>query len=61
HDVAIRDFVLVNTGFLLYISGKATSMKEGADMARETLESGKVKQLLESFAQSTQQLKTALN
>ncbi|KAJ2553383.1 anthranilate phosphoribosyltransferase [Coemansia sp. RSA 1878] len=60
-DVAIRDFVLVNTGFLLYVGGKAASMKEGADMARETLESGKAKALLEGFAQATQALRAQEN
>ncbi|KAJ1741093.1 anthranilate phosphoribosyltransferase [Coemansia sp. RSA 989] len=55
-DYAIRDFVLVNTGFLLYVSGKAQTMKEGADIARRTLESGNVKRMLDEFAQSTQRL-----
>ncbi|KAJ2448198.1 anthranilate phosphoribosyltransferase, partial [Coemansia sp. RSA 2336] len=55
-DYAIRDFVLVNTGFLLYISGQAQTMKEGADIARKTLESGRAMQLLDGFAQSTQKL-----
>ncbi|KAJ2511771.1 anthranilate phosphoribosyltransferase [Coemansia sp. RSA 2049] len=56
-DEAIRDFVLVNTGFLLYISGMALSMKEGATIARETLESGKTKTLLYDFAKATQELR----
>ncbi|PIA15005.1 anthranilate phosphoribosyltransferase [Coemansia reversa NRRL 1564] len=56
-DVAIRDFVLVNTGFLLYISGFVQSMKQGAEVARQTLESGKVKNLLEGFAKATQELR----
>ncbi|KAJ1990698.1 anthranilate phosphoribosyltransferase [Coemansia umbellata] len=56
-DEPIRDFVLINTGFLLYISGLAASMKEGADIARKTLESGKVQDLLEKFAKATQTLR----
>ncbi|KAJ2722456.1 anthranilate phosphoribosyltransferase [Coemansia sp. Benny D115] len=56
-DVPIRDFVLINTGFLLYVAGVASSMKEGAQIARHTLESGKVKNLLENFAKATQDLK----
>ncbi|KAJ2843357.1 anthranilate phosphoribosyltransferase [Coemansia brasiliensis] len=55
-DQAIRDFVLVNTGFLLFVSGMAQSMKEGADIARKTLESGNVKRMFDEFAQSTQKL-----
>ncbi|KAJ2211914.1 anthranilate phosphoribosyltransferase [Coemansia sp. RSA 487] len=56
-DESIRDFVLVNTGFLLYISGMASSMKEGAAIARNTLESGKVYTLLKNFAKATQELR----
>ncbi|KAJ2798166.1 anthranilate phosphoribosyltransferase [Coemansia guatemalensis] len=56
-DVAIRDFVLVNTGFLLYVSGFAQSMKQGAEIAQQTLETGKVKSLLEGFSKATQELR----
>ncbi|KAJ2697770.1 anthranilate phosphoribosyltransferase [Coemansia sp. IMI 209128] len=56
-DIAVRDFVLINTGFLLYVAGIASSMEEGASIARETLESGKVKALLENFGRSTQGLR----
>ncbi|KAJ2489172.1 anthranilate phosphoribosyltransferase [Coemansia sp. RSA 2050] len=52
-DIAVRDFVLINTGFLLYVAGTASSMEEGASIARQTLESGKVKMLLENFAKAT--------
>ncbi|KAJ1944637.1 anthranilate phosphoribosyltransferase, partial [Kickxella alabastrina] len=41
-DIPIRDFVLVNNGFLLYVAGVAASMK-GAAIARQTLEPGKTK------------------
>ncbi|KAJ1803181.1 anthranilate phosphoribosyltransferase [Coemansia sp. RSA 2599] len=56
-DVPIRDFVLVNTGFLLFVAGVAESMKEGAALARIALESGKAHALLKDFAQTTQTLK----
>ncbi|KAJ2547137.1 anthranilate phosphoribosyltransferase [Coemansia sp. RSA 1933] len=56
-DEAVRDFVLINTGFLLYVSGMAASMKEGAAIARDTLESGKVYTLLNDFARATQELR----
>ncbi|KAJ1801224.1 anthranilate phosphoribosyltransferase [Coemansia sp. RSA 2399] len=56
-DEAVRDFVLINTGFLLYISGMAATMKEGAAIARSTLESGKVHALLNDFAKATQELR----
>ncbi|KAJ2365891.1 anthranilate phosphoribosyltransferase [Coemansia sp. RSA 2610] len=60
-DVAIHDFVLVNTGFLLFVSGVAATMKQGAEIARSTLESGKVKCLLENFAKATQALRAQEN
>ncbi|KAJ1723961.1 anthranilate phosphoribosyltransferase [Coemansia erecta] len=56
-DIPIRDFVLINAGFLLYVSGAAASMKEGAELARSTLESGKVQGMLEGFADATQRLR----
>ncbi|KAJ2745300.1 anthranilate phosphoribosyltransferase [Coemansia sp. BCRC 34301] len=52
-DIAVRDFVLINTGFLLFVAGMASSMGEGAEIARQTLESGKVLALLENFARAT--------
>ncbi|KAJ2898872.1 anthranilate phosphoribosyltransferase [Coemansia aciculifera] len=55
-DIAVRDFVLINTGFLLFVAGMASSMEEGATIARQTLESGKVMALLESFGKATRAL-----
>ncbi|KAJ1880403.1 anthranilate phosphoribosyltransferase [Coemansia sp. RSA 1722] len=55
-DIPIRDFVLVNAGFLLFVSGVVESMKEGAELARSTLESGKVRDMLDNFAGATQKL-----
>ncbi|KAJ1807081.1 anthranilate phosphoribosyltransferase, partial [Coemansia sp. RSA 2599] len=40
-DIPIRDFVLVNSGFLLFVSGVVKSPREGAELAKRTLESGK--------------------
>ncbi|KAJ1899776.1 anthranilate phosphoribosyltransferase [Kickxella alabastrina] len=37
-DIPVRDFVLVNTGFLLFVAGIAASLKEGAEIASQTLE-----------------------
>ncbi|KAJ1962757.1 anthranilate phosphoribosyltransferase [Dipsacomyces acuminosporus] len=56
-DIPIRDFVMVNTGFLLHLSGVAGSLQEGAEIARKTLESGRVMDLLNKFAKATQALK----
>ncbi|KAJ2709156.1 anthranilate phosphoribosyltransferase [Coemansia spiralis] len=60
-DTAVRDFVLVNAGFLLFVSGMAPTMQRGAEIARETIESGKVKTLLEGFARATQELRDEEN
>ncbi|KAJ1648425.1 anthranilate phosphoribosyltransferase [Coemansia asiatica] len=55
-DIPVRDFVLINAGFLLFVSGVVQSFKEGADLARQTLESGKVQDMLGCFASATQKL-----
>jgi anthranilate phosphoribosyltransferase len=42
-----RDIVAINSGAALYVSGKAASMKEGACLAEEALDSGNALSLLE--------------
>ena len=37
---AKRDIVLLNSGLAIYCTGKAKSVKDGIDMARETIDSG---------------------
>jgi anthranilate phosphoribosyltransferase len=44
-----RDIVLLNSGCALYIAGKASSIAEGIDMAREAIDSGKALQQLDAF------------
>lgn len=48
---AKRDIVLLNSGCALYISGKAASIQEGIEMAKESISSGKayakLKQMIE--------------
>ena len=41
-----RNAVLMNAGAGLYIAGKADSMKEGIDLARQLIDSGKAKETL---------------
>ncbi|KAI9105016.1 glycosyl transferase family, a/b domain-containing protein [Phlyctochytrium arcticum] len=53
----IMDFVLLNAAALLYVAGKADSLPKAADLARESIRSGKAKAALMSFAQETQRLK----
>jgi anthranilate phosphoribosyltransferase len=45
-----RDIVAINSGAALYVSGKATSLKEGAHLAEEALDSGNALSLLERMA-----------
>ncbi|KAJ1919986.1 anthranilate phosphoribosyltransferase [Mycoemilia scoparia] len=52
----IRDFVLVNTAFLLYIAKMADSYKSALQMARDSLESGRARKVLSTFAERTQAL-----
>ena len=42
-----RDIVAINSGAALYVSGKAASLKEGARLAEEAIDSGKALGLLE--------------
>ena len=44
-----RDFVLMNAGAVIYVSGKAKSIKEGIELAKESIDSGKAKEKLEAL------------
>ena len=51
-DIApVRDFVCLNAGALLVVSGTAKTWKEGAQQARESISSGTAWQALEEFCQ----------
>jgi anthranilate phosphoribosyltransferase len=52
---AKRDVVLLNAGAGLYISDKAGSIKEGAELARELIDSGKALQKLEEYLEFNKQ------
>jgi anthranilate phosphoribosyltransferase len=43
------DIVLLNAGAVIYLSGKADSIKSGIEMAREAISSGKAKNKLEQL------------
>ena len=43
------DAVLLNAGAGLYVAGKVESMMEGVSLAKELIETGKAKELLERF------------
>jgi anthranilate phosphoribosyltransferase len=55
-DGAPADMVAANAGAALYITGHATSLKDGAQLARETLRSGKALATLEALAATSQSL-----
>lgn len=50
---AKRDIVLLNAGAALYTIGKAATMKEGVELARQAVDSGKALEKLDEFIQHT--------
>ena len=48
-----RDAVLLNSAAGLYVSGKVESLREGVDLAREIIDSGKALEQLEKFNEVT--------
>lgn len=53
---AKRDVVLLNSGIALYIAGKADSIAQGIDFARETIDSGKAMEQLDRFIKATNEV-----
>ena len=50
---AKRDIVLMNSAAGIYIGGKASSYKEGIEIAKQTIDSGKVMEKLNEFVEFT--------
>lgn len=50
------DIVLINAGAALYIDGKVDSVKEGVDMARKAILTGKTKEKLDEIIKASQEL-----
>lgn len=46
-----RDIIAMNAGAAIYVSGKAMSLKEGANMAEEAIDTGKALSLLERMTE----------
>jgi anthranilate phosphoribosyltransferase len=46
----VLDFVLLNSAALLFVSGKAASLKDGVNLARQSISSGSALKELERFA-----------
>jgi anthranilate phosphoribosyltransferase len=53
---ARRDIVAANAGAALYVSGGASSMRDGVELARETLASGRAMAKLEELVAATKEL-----
>jgi anthranilate phosphoribosyltransferase len=53
---AARDIVLLNAGAALYISGRAGTIADGVDLARQQIASGAAYRKLEQFIERTQTL-----
>ncbi|PVV03943.1 hypothetical protein BB560_001565 [Smittium megazygosporum] len=56
-DRAIRSFVLINAASLIYVSKKASSLKEAVKIAEESIDSGNARAQLDAFAKATNELK----
>lgn len=50
-----RDIVLLNAGAAIYISGKADSIKEGIQMAEESIDSGRAMAVLDALVKESNQ------
>jgi anthranilate phosphoribosyltransferase len=50
---AEEDIVILNAAALLMTAGKAVDLREGADLARDALASGRAGQVLERFIEAT--------
>ncbi|GBB86142.1 hypothetical protein RclHR1_01260013 [Rhizophagus clarus] len=49
----ILDFILLNASAALVVHGKAKDFKEGVELSRESITSGRAKKALESFKEAT--------
>lgn len=53
---AKRDVVLLNSGVAIYVSGKAESIAQGIEMAKEVIDNGKAKAKLDEFVKATNEV-----
>jgi anthranilate phosphoribosyltransferase len=56
HSDAKRDAIVLNAGVGCYVYGLSTTMEEGCQLARETLQSGKAATLLQKWIQVSQEI-----
>jgi anthranilate phosphoribosyltransferase len=53
---AAMDFVILNAGAAIYVSGKANSLENGIEMARDAIGSGLAMEKMKDFADFTRQV-----
>ncbi len=56
HADAKRDAVVLNAGFGCYVYGLTTTIEDGIQLARSTLESGKATEVLQRWTQVSQSI-----
>ena len=49
----MRDIVLLNASAAIYVGGKANNIKEGIELAKESIDSGKAYKKLNEFIEAT--------
>ncbi|KAJ3308762.1 anthranilate phosphoribosyltransferase [Boothiomyces sp. JEL0838] len=52
----VLDFVLLNSAALLFVSGKVTSLPDGVELARKSINDGQAKEALASFIKMSKEL-----
>jgi anthranilate phosphoribosyltransferase len=50
---AILDFVLLNSAALLFVAGKASTLPDAVNLARQSIKDGKAKAALQAFIRAT--------
>lgn len=55
-DTPLMDMILLNSGAAIYVGGKAQSLADGVELAREVLENGKALKCLEALRTATHNL-----
>merc|ERR1711924_551820 len=51
---AVRDMITMNAGAALYVCGKAVGFKQGVEMAREAISSGRAVEVVDLYVKATQ-------
>ncbi|HMO95534.1 MAG TPA: hypothetical protein PKD27_05390, partial [Tepidiformaceae bacterium] len=55
HEGPKTDFVLMNAGAALFVAGRAAGIKEGVQLARDSIGSGRARDVLHHYVELTQE------